>query len=77
MKNLTRVLILAALGGAVVWLFASEEGCKILDNIKDKTDDLASRLKSGLNTVKDTTDDLVKTGKSYIDNVNDAVQEAI
>lgn len=77
MKNVGMILLLAAAGCAAAWLFTTKSGKKVLDGIKDKSDDLADNLKSGLNKVKDTTNDLVNKGKGYITDANDAIHGAM
>lgn len=77
MKNVGIILLLAAAGCATAWLLTTKSGKKVLDVIKQKSDDLADDLKSGLNKVKDTTNDLVNKGKSYITDANDAIHSAM
>jgi hypothetical protein len=75
MKKLTTILIVGAVAGAAVWFFNTKKGKEVLDSIKDTSDDLANKLKSGLNSVKDATASVVEKGKQYVTSANGKVQE--
>jgi len=76
MKKLTTLLVIGAVAGAAVWFFNTKKGKEVLSSLKDTTDDLTDKLKSGLNSVKESTAGVVEKSKQYISNMNNKVQEA-
>ena len=77
MKKLTTILIVGAVAGAAVWFFNTKKGKEVLDSIKDTSDDLAGKIKTGLNAIKDTTASVVNSGKDYVSSMNGKVQETV
>lgn len=77
MKKLTTILIIGAVAGAAVWFFNTKKGKEVLDSIKDTSDDLAGKIKTGLNSVKDATAGIVEKGKQYVSSANGKVQETV
>ncbi|HWB26421.1 MAG TPA: hypothetical protein VG738_13130 [Chitinophagaceae bacterium] len=76
MKKLTTVLIIGAAAGAAVWFFNTKKGKEVLGSLKDTSNDLAGKLKSGLDSVKKTTAGVVGKGKHYVNSMNNKVQES-
>ncbi len=77
MKKLTTILIVGAVAGAAVWFFNTKKGKEVLNSIKDTSDDLAGKIKTGLNAIKDTTADVVNSSKQYVNKMNGKVQETV
>lgn len=76
MKKLTTILIIGAAAGAAVWFFNTKKGKQVLGSIKDGSNELAGKLKSGLDSVKRTTAGVVDKSKQYVNSMNHKVQES-
>ena len=62
-KNIGSLLIGAAIGAGLVWLFTSDEGKELVSKIKDKASDIKDEL----------ANDLKKKASTIVDDLKDKI----